>query len=99
MQRTLGAGAVGGQGAIVADLTGWREEKKETKGDGLGVNVTGSSRRVKESHLCTGCKMCLGISSEIYQSLCRNALFTALRDVMTGLEDPPWVVTTTPSQV
>lgn len=32
MQRTLGAGAVGGQGAIVADLTGWREEKKGDKG-------------------------------------------------------------------
>lgn len=78
MQRTLGAGAVGGQGAVVADLTGWREGTKETKGGRLGVNVTGSSGRVKESHLCTGSKMCLGISSEIYQAnkVCAEMLYS-----------------------
>lgn len=32
VQRTLGAGAIGGQGAVVADLTGWREGEKRDKG-------------------------------------------------------------------
>lgn len=32
VQRALGAGAVGGQGAVVADLTGWREEEKGDRG-------------------------------------------------------------------
>lgn len=27
VERTLGAGAVGGQGAVVADLTGWGEQR------------------------------------------------------------------------
>lgn len=27
MERALGAGAVGGQSAIVADLTGWKKQK------------------------------------------------------------------------
>lgn len=27
VQRALGAGAVAGQGAVVADLTGWREQR------------------------------------------------------------------------
>lgn len=27
VERALGAGAVGGQGAVVADLTGWRKQE------------------------------------------------------------------------
>lgn len=79
VQRTLGAGAVGGQGTVVADLTGWREGEKKRQREGrLGVNVTGSSGRVKDSHLCTGGKTCLGISSEIYQAnkVCAEMLYS-----------------------
>lgn len=32
VQRALGAGAVAGQGAVVADLTGWREQRDRQNG-------------------------------------------------------------------
>lgn len=58
VQRTLRAGAVCGQGTIVADLADWGNKTKVREIDMLVVNGTGSSKMVQESHLCPGWKMC-----------------------------------------
>lgn len=75
MQRTLGAGAVGGQGAVVADLTDWRGEKKERE---RHVRCEHDRKQVKESDLRSGGKMCPGIPSEIYQAnkVCAEKLYS-----------------------
>lgn len=52
MERALGAGAVGGQSAVVADLTGWRKQRNSAEtGLETGVRDLPGTHQLQLGHL------------------------------------------------